>query len=315
MRRIKALMIAEVMLILTGCEMETLPIDTEMDTLFTYGTQNESEIEGSENAEAMNTNELEQILPIDGEDWSLIVSYNIGDYDMRQWRITEDKTLKITARTKGLPEGTEVFIDHVHYDISTRSTKEGTNGIKQDEMDDTYHGMTQDGFYISDAVSYSNIFAIEGFSETLIKGYGWYSSYLGGGNSGISEEYVTETDLIRSGIYGECVQAVFDLNIKHPGDEYFRTVSVLGKVLIRIPKYTENSGAHIVHVLDENGNELGTIETFRVTIVQMPQENETGEVKFILDDGSKKTVPLLNTPHKWGEMEEEWYLQVKTAEK
>lgn len=57
-------------------------------------------------------------------------------------------------------------------------------------MDDSYHGTSQDGFWINEKYPYQNKFAIEGFSKDLIDGWTFVCGSYGYGS--ISQERLTE---------------------------------------------------------------------------------------------------------------------------
>ena len=45
-------------------------------------------------------------------------------------------------------------------------------------MDDSFHGTSQDGFFVSNNYQYQNKFAIEGFSKDLIDGWMLYGIFI-----------------------------------------------------------------------------------------------------------------------------------------
>lgn len=138
------------------------------------------------------------------------------------------------VKTKGLPEGTEVYIDHVHADISLKSTSAQINGITQDTMDDTFHGVSQDGFFINDTSEYYNIFSIEGYTCQFYEMWGLcFGTY---GTVSSSYERLTENNIIKVGTYAEKLSIVYDLSIKTPDSDKMYTKSVLSEVLIPLQK-------------------------------------------------------------------------------
>ena len=80
------------------------------------------------------------------EGLEFITTYNTGDYDLSRWRITDSKVINMTAEVINVPEGATVLIEHVHIDMSLKSTDPQLDGLSQDNMDDSYHGISQDGF-------------------------------------------------------------------------------------------------------------------------------------------------------------------------
>lgn len=185
---------------------------------------------------------LEQTLDVEGESFKLLCVYDTGVYKLSDWRITDSKTLSMKVKTVGLPAGTEVFIDHVHCDINIQSILAAINGLQQDSMDDTYHGPNQPGFYIDDSATYKNIFAIEGYSETLFSGWGYVAGSYGAYS--VSQERLTEETLVVKGrSYAQKVQIVYDLSIKTADQKYYHTVSVVSEFLVplNVKKYYEQA--------------------------------------------------------------------------
>lgn len=166
------------------------------------------------------------------ENFSFVTEYRT-DYDTANWRITDSKTLFMSAYLDGAPDNITVLIEHVHIDIGLKSVKAALDGWKQDTMDDKLHTGLQLGFWITNDYPYENTFAIEGFSEHLISGWGFYSSTLG--HSHISENRLTEKRLIeKGGVYGNKVQVIYDLLIKSEGEEFYHTRSVVDEFLIPV---------------------------------------------------------------------------------
>ena len=159
------------------------------------------------------------------QQWTFVSTYDTGRYDLSRWRVTDNKIVHITAKVKDIPDGTEVLIEHVHADINVKTTKERTNGFLQDSMDDSYHGYSQDGFYIS-TYPYEEIFAIEGYNEAFISGY--TNAYYGS----VSERRINESVLISGGAYAQQITVVYDLLVKYPGEDYYHTIAVLDEILI-----------------------------------------------------------------------------------
>lgn len=211
------LAIAFILIALTGCEgPEKVPVEKDLDQLA-----------------PLNGSVLEQTLDIPGETFKLVTTYNTGRYNLSKWRITDSKSITMNAWIENLPAGTTVLVEHVHIDMSLKATQPQVDGLMQDTMDDSYHGYSQDGFFIDENYKYQNIFAVEGFSETLISGWGFVcGSY---GNMNISEDRLTERNLTKYGeVYANKMQVVYDLLIKNEGEEYFHSASVMGEFLIPI---------------------------------------------------------------------------------
>jgi hypothetical protein len=172
---------------------------------------------------------------IAGEEFAFKTSY-FTDYDTRRWRVTDSKTLRMTARISDISErgkGVEVLIEHVHIDIAIKSKYALMDGWPQDSMDDSMHTGNQPGFWINEKYPYENTFAIEGFSENLLSGWGIFTSDLG--YAQLKDKRLTEENLVDSGgVYGNKVQVIYDLLVKYPDEPYYHTRSVVDEFLIPV---------------------------------------------------------------------------------
>lgn len=152
-------------------------------------------------------------------------------YNTSQWRITDSKNIMIKCSVLSIPNGTTVLVEHMHADISLKSVYESFDGIPQDSMDDSIHGGLQPGFYITDNHPYECVFAIQGYSQTLISGWGFVIS--GYGSMTVKEYRLTETNLDKTGgVYGNKIQIVYDLAIKNDTEPYFHTVSFIDEFMV-----------------------------------------------------------------------------------
>ena len=214
-RYVEALLImVMVTLCLTGCGEETVPKEKELQTL-----------------NPVNGNTLEKEHEIEG--FKFITTYNTGDYDLNRWRVTDSKVINMTAQVTEAPEGATVLIEHVHVDMSLKSTNPQFDGLSQDNMDDSYHGTSQDGFFVSDTYQYQNKFAIEGFSKDLIDGWTFICGSYGSGS--IEEERLTEKNLVEEGkVYANKMQIVYDVLIKYADEDFYHVVSILDEFLIPV---------------------------------------------------------------------------------
>lgn len=199
---------------LVGCHTETVPEEKNLEVLNT--------LDGST---------LEKTHEI--EDLKFITTYDTGDYDLSRWRITDSKTINMTAKVTNVPEGATILIEHVHIDMSLKSTNPQLDGLSQDSMDDSYHGTSQDGFWINEKYPYQNKFAIEGFSKDLIDGWTFVCGSYGYGS--ISQERLTEKNLTTYGkVYANKMQVVYDILIKYSKEDFYHVVSVLDEFLVPI---------------------------------------------------------------------------------
>lgn len=149
-------------------------------------------------------------------------------YDTSKWRITDSKSLLLKAWVTSTAN--EVLVEHVHIDVSLKATRPFFDGITQDSMDDSIHGGNQPGFLISSTQSYQCVFAIEGYSDTFLQGWGYACQYYG--YAKVSKHRPSESGLRHEGVYGEKVQVVWDLAIKSPEDSLYHTVSVIDEFLV-----------------------------------------------------------------------------------
>lgn len=162
-------------------------------------------------------------------------SYYTGDYLMENWKITDTKTIMIKAGVKELEEGTELLVEHMHADISIKSEDPQLNGLTQDSMDNSYHGTSQDGFLINEKYSYSNIFAIEGFSKDLISGWGFYTGSYG--TSDVSSKRLTEESIFKARTYGSQLTVIFNILVKNSGDDKYYVESFEDRIIIPTSMY------------------------------------------------------------------------------
>ncbi len=207
---------------LTGCmDVETVPEEKNLEVL-----------------NALKGSTLEKTHEIEGLEF--ITTYNTGDYDLSRWRITDSKVINMTAEVTSVPEGATVLIEHVHIDMSLKSTNPQLDGLSQDYMDDSYHGTSQDGFFISDKYQYQNKFAVEGFSKDLIDGWMFVcGSY---GSSSITQERLTEKNLVQYGkVYANKMQVVYDVLVKYADEDFYHVVSVLDEFLIPVEYEAEKA--------------------------------------------------------------------------
>ena len=179
---------------------------------------------------------LHRDLSIIDEDFTLSVDYDTNGYDLENWHVTDSKTIGIKVKTSNLPEGYEVYIDHVHADISLKSTLEQINGISQDSMDDTFHRQSQDGFYIDNDVEYYNVFSIDGYTDQFYQFWGRAFGNYGSMSSLLSSLYkqLTEENIIKVGTYAEQLSVVYDILIKTPDSDKLYTKSVSDRILIPV---------------------------------------------------------------------------------
>lgn len=193
------------MLLLTGCgEKEQIPIEEEYDVL-----------------EETMGNEIQHNFTLEGINFT--ATYNTGDYDLSKWRVTKNKSIHMKLTATDVPEGTEIILEHMHVDVFLHSSDPTVSSVKQDEMDDSFHGYSQDGFPITENYGYENIFSIEGYNQTSIQSWTYFISNIAITN--VSYDDWTEEDLIRyHDVDGNTFQIVYDIMIKHDGEKVFHTI-------------------------------------------------------------------------------------------
>lgn len=201
----------------------------------------EETVPEEKNLEVLKTRKgstLEKTHEIDG--LKFITTYNTGNYDLSRWRITDSKVINMTAKVTNVPKGATVLIEHVHIDMSLKSTNPQLDGLSQDYMDDSYHGTSQDGFFISDKYQYQNKFAVEGFSKDLIDGWTFVCGSYGEGS--ITKKRLTEQNLVQDGnVYANKMQVVYDILVKYADEDFYHVVSVLDEFLIPVKYKSEKA--------------------------------------------------------------------------
>lgn len=205
-------------LVLTGCTYTEEVVEKD-----------ETTIRLEDNYETGQTGVTDKI-DIDGESFQLICQYDTGDYPLNKWRVTDSKIINMTVTTTELPEGYSVYVEHVHADISLKSTEPQIDGITQDTMDDSDHRVPSNGFFINDTYSYNNAFAIEGYTDQFYTLWGYaFSSY---GSLSSSYERLTEYNIRKVGTYAEKLSVVYDIVIITPDCKEGYVKSVYSQVLI-----------------------------------------------------------------------------------
>lgn len=163
------------------------------------------------------------------------------DYSVKEWRITDNKTIRIELNIIENPSNVEMYIENMHADIFVEATRDYVDGIKQDTMDDRLHSGVQSGFYVSLKHSYEEVFSIEGYSKFLTEA--WMFMWSGFGYGSQREVRLTEKNLVSYGVYGSEIVVIYDILLR---DE----TGFLYKVFIRD-----------VFIVSLNGEWIGRVET------------------------------------------------------
>lgn len=176
---------------------------------------------------------LTQDNPITGEQVGLRMSYRT-DYDVNSWRITDSKTLAFSATLLGeAPSGATVLIEHVHVDVNLDARLGGFDGLPQDSMDDSLHTGAGEGFLVTAKYPYEDVFSIEGYSQSLISGWGYQVS--GTGSTSISEQRLTEKNLREQGkVEANKFTFIYDVLIRYAPDEPFHKRVVVDEFLVPV---------------------------------------------------------------------------------
>ena len=176
-----------------------------------------------------NVSILPQVLDVPGEDFKLVIEYSLDEDAAKKWTITDNKKLFTRVYTKGLEEGTKVYIDNVHTDVSIVSTQETMNGILQDTMDDRIHNSLMYGFPISDDVSFYAVNVIEGQNDTFIKGS--FHGFNGFVSGSVEEQRYTEKKYLENGVFANKISSSYGLLIQ-VGDNEPYGVDVSSDVVV-----------------------------------------------------------------------------------
>lgn len=174
---------------------------------------------------------LVQSNSITGETVTLNMAYRT-DYDVQSWRVTDSKTLAFSVKLASEPQpGTTVLIEHVHVDVALDARLGGFDGLPQDSMDDSLHTGNDAGFLVTSQYPYEDIFAIEGYSETLISG--WNFNVSGTGSGEIEEKRLTEKNLRNEGkVEANKFTFIYDVLIRYSPDEPFHKRVVVDEFLV-----------------------------------------------------------------------------------
>jgi hypothetical protein len=168
---------------------------------------------------------------------TITTTYDLGNYKLENWRITDSKTINMKVAVKNEQAGTQILVEHIHADVSIKASDPQLNGLTQDSMDNQYHGTSQDGFFINDKYNYSNVFAVEGFSKDIISGWTFYAGDYGNGQ--VNSERLTEGTLSDNGAYGSQLSVVYNLLVKNKGEEKYHIESFVDELIIPTATYTK----------------------------------------------------------------------------
>lgn len=198
-------------------------------------------------------------MDVPGEEFKLVVEYSVDLDNQQDWTITAPKKLMTKVYTEGLPEDTNVYIDHVHTDVSTLSNYTVMNGILQDSMDDRIHNSLMYGFPISDVINYYAVNQIEGQNDTFISGtVCGINGYIDGS---VDRERFKESDYLEYGVYGSLISSSYGLLVQKGEEEPYgidvdSTIVVYASNEVRVQ---DDDKIYTVQY-DRNGNIIEVIE-------------------------------------------------------
>lgn len=195
-------------------------------------------------------NGIKQVIPVEGENFNLVIEYSSND---NEWRITSNKSLCMTIYTEGLTNKS-VYIDTIHMDTSIVATNAYFDGIKQDTLDDHIHNSQMIGFPISDTNKYYGVNEIEGQNSEFIEGYTY--GYNGHINSTIEQKRRLESDFLEQGVWANRIDGVIGLLIEDQTTGEIRAVDVPSTILVSINnKITyETKEQYTTYEYDHYGN-------------------------------------------------------------
>ena len=157
-------------------------------------------------------------------------TYTTEEYDLGQWRITDSKSLTVTAEVTNVPEGATILLENVHVDVVVKSENQAIDNLVQDESDDFYHGTSQDGILITEEYGYQKKFNIEAYSKNLIERWRFVCT-----SGFVTQSKLTEEHLVKHGsIYANEIQIVYDVLIKYANEEFYHRVSLVDEFLIPV---------------------------------------------------------------------------------
>lgn len=214
-RNMKVIVLLVACLLLMGCDG---PIEKEINR--------ESVLEPTYSDDLEEIHEIVRYKEL--EDFTLVTKYDTIDYDLNKWRIIDNKTIKLSTWTEGLPEGWEAIVEHTHIDMYITNEYEKYPAILQDSMDDKFHGYTQDGFIIADDITYENIFGVNGASDKLHSAVDYSKDYS------LQLKDLRENDFLRVGYKMNTMQVVYDVMVKKPGNDFYETIAVYDEIIIPV---------------------------------------------------------------------------------
>lgn len=141
-------------------------------------------------------------------------------YDTAKWRVTDSKTINLQLTASQIPAGATVLVEHVHIDVSLKSTLAMLDGWKQDTADFKLSTGADPGVQVSPLYPYVNVMAIEGFSQTLIDSWSYYTDSYSITDD--EQKRLTEDNLVKEGgVYANEIQVVWFLLIKYADEKYY----------------------------------------------------------------------------------------------
>lgn len=262
---------------LTGCTYTTEVVEKDTSSIVIE--------ESYESGQTQVTDEIK----IKDEPFSLICTYDMGEYPLKTWRVTSNKSINMSVKTKNLPENYKVHIEHVHADIFLKSTSSQIDGIIQDSMDDSDHRIPSVGFPISNTIEYNNTFSIEGYTDQFYTLWGFAFGNYGAMSS--SYQRLTELNIRKVGTYAEKLAVVYDIVISTPECEEGYVKSIYSEVLIPLVSNTQKYECikeFKLPMYDKFGNPSADYRTVHKGSIYQYSEGYGGEedIRLYLKDGN-----------------------------
>lgn len=215
-RILAALSFLILLIALTGCGVELTESEVDVDKV----------LEPTYNEDMEEIHEI--IRSQDLEDFTLVTKYDTIDYDLNKWQIIDNKAIRMSVWTEGLPSGWDAIIEHVHIDMFVTNKYDEIPTLLQDTMDDSFHGYQQEGFVISDDIVYENIFGIIGATSEMQHSVDYAGSYT------LELKDLREKRFMDSGYNSNTMQVIYDVMVKKPNNDFYETIAVYDEVVIPV---------------------------------------------------------------------------------
>jgi hypothetical protein len=153
-------------------------------------------------------------------------------YNTSQWRVTDSKTIDLQL-TESSSVPVTVLVEHVHIDISLKSTLALFDGWSQDSADFKLSTGSEPGVLVSSQYPYENVMAVEGFSQTMMSAWTYYTdSYA---VTDVEQKRLTEDNLVREGgVYANKIQIIWFLLVQYPDESHYHAEVMTDEFVIPV---------------------------------------------------------------------------------